>query len=118
LPSTALVRAAQKVLLQNIAQPPTAHDLAQQFGSNEKKLNEAFRDHCGLTAYGWLRDERLRRAAELLAVIELPIAEIAENLGYSTAQNFATAFREKYDVSPSQYRESLSQSVRTRDAIE
>jgi DNA-binding response OmpR family regulator len=111
LPSAALVRAATKILLQNIADPPSAQELAQRLGSNEKKLNEAFREHYGLTAYGWLRDERLRRGRELLLVSDLAIAEIAENLGYSTAQNFATAFREKYDGTPSQYREGLSQSA-------
>ena len=107
LPGAALVKAAKKVLLQQVAEPPGAHDLAQQLGSNEKKLNDAFREQYGMTAYGWLRDERLRMARELLASTNLPVVEIAQSLGYSSAQNFSTAFKEHFDCSPSQFREGL-----------
>lgn len=111
LPGAALVRAARQVLLRRIAQPPSAQDLAQQLGINEKRLNEAFRLQYGLTAYGWLRDERLRIARQWLASTDLPVLDIAANLGYSTAQNFATAFRERFDSTPSQFRAGLRQGT-------
>jgi len=107
LPGAALVHAAKKVLLQNMAHPPTAQELALQFGSSERKLNEAFRAQYGLTVFGWLRDERLRTARELLVGTDLSIVEIAETLGYSTAQNFSTAFREHFHGTPSQFRDGL-----------
>lgn len=107
LPGAALVRAAKKVFLHHIEQPPGAHELALQLGSNEKKLNDAFREQYGMTAFGWLRDERLRMARILLSNIELPIIEIAQSLGYSSAQNFATGFKDHFGCSPSQFRDGL-----------
>ena len=107
LPSAVLVRAAKKILQKQIAQPPVARELATQLGSNEKSLNEAFRDQYGVTVFGWLRDERLRVGRQLLASTDLSIAEIAESLGYSSSQNFATAFKEHFDCSPSQFRDGL-----------
>ena len=117
LPSAALVRAAKQVLLRQLAHPPSARDLAHQLGSNEKRLNEAFREQYGLTAWGWLRDERLRSARELLLATDLPIAEIAESLGYSSAQNFATAFKERFDGSPSQLREGLRRQAAAEGGV-
>lgn len=108
LPGAALVRAAKKIFLQELAHPPSVQDLALELGSSEKKINEAFRDQYGSTAYGWLRDERLRVARELLAGTDLPIVEIAQSLGYSSAQNFATTFKEHFECSPSQFRYGLS----------
>jgi len=118
LPSATLVRAAKKILLQHIVQPPSEHDLAQQFGCNEKKLNDAFREQYGVTVYGWWRDERLRMGREWLCATDLAIAEISEGLGYSSPQNFATAFKEKFDCTPSQFREGLQQAASHANAID
>lgn len=107
LPSAPLVRAAKQILQKRISQPLVARDLALQVGCNEKKLNESFREQYGVTVFGWLRDERLRMAHELLSATDLPVVEIALNLGYSTAQNFATAFREHFGTPPRQFREGL-----------
>ena len=118
LPSAPLVRAAKKILLRGIIQPPSAGELAQQLGCHEKKLNEAFREQYGVTVFGWLRDERLRMGRELLAGTDLPVIEIAESLGYSSPQNFATAFKEKFDCTPTQFREALLQTVSHADTID
>jgi DNA-binding response OmpR family regulator len=107
LPSAVLVRAAKKILQRQLAQPPVARELATQLGSNEKFLNEAFREQYGVTVFGWLRDERLRVGRQLLAATDLSITEIAESLGYSTSQNFATAFKEHFDTSPREFRDGL-----------
>lgn len=107
LPSAALVRAAKRILLKDIGFPPGLHELARQLGSTERKINASFREHYGLTAQGWLRDERLRTARELLTSTDLPVTDIAESLGYSTAQNFATAFRARFETSPTRFRDDV-----------
>ena len=66
----------------------------------------------------WLRDERLRMARELLAATDIPIVEIAESLGYTTSQNFATAFKEKFDCTPSKFREGMLQAASHTSAID
>ncbi|MFZ4626654.1 MAG: helix-turn-helix domain-containing protein [Rhodoferax sp.] len=114
LPSAVVVRAAKKILQRQLAQPPVARELATQLGSNEKFLNEAFRQQYGLTVFGWLRDERLRVGRQLLASTDLSIAEIAESLGYSSSQNFATAFKEHFDCSPSQFRDGSPRASPSR----
>jgi AraC-like DNA-binding protein len=49
---------------------------------------------------------RMRRAAEMLAASDLPIATVAARLGYAHTSNFSGAFRARNGVSPRQYRQS------------
>ncbi len=99
-----LVRAATAVLLDNLGQPPAPEALARQLGTNEKRLNAAFRSAYSLPVFGWVREQRLRLARQLLQQTETPVADIAAHCGYSSPSNFATAFRERFDCTPRDFR--------------
>lgn len=101
----AIVRAAVRHLSQRLSAPPTVEELARLLGTNEKRLSRAFREELGQTVFEYLRGERLRIAQQLLTGTPLSIAHIAEEIGFSSAANFATAFRERFGVSPSAYRQ-------------
>jgi transcriptional regulator GlxA family with amidase domain len=102
-----LVRAAQKILRERIAHPPLLEDLARLLGSNRRQINEAFQTLCGQPAFGWLREERLRQAHHLVCRTDTPMSLIGEHLGYSTAANFARAFRERFGFSPRDLRRDM-----------
>lgn len=107
LPGAVLVRAAKKMLLEAVSSPLAADLLAARLGTTEKRLNEAFRVQYGVTAFGWLRRERLRIARQMLASTDASVNDIATHLGFSSGQNFATAFRESFDGTPSEFRLGL-----------
>jgi DNA-binding response OmpR family regulator len=109
--NSVIVRAAVRHLSQRLNDAPTVEQLARLVGTNEKRLSRAFRDNLGKTVFEYLRDERLRIAQKLLSSTSLSIASIAEEIGFSSAANFATAFRERSGMSPSAYREEF----RSRD---
>ncbi|ALE58252.1 response regulator [Paraburkholderia sp. RL17-368-BIF-A] len=100
-----LVRAAIQHLSQRLNDPPTVEQLARLVGTNEKRLSRAFRENLGQTVFEYLREERLRIAQALLSSTPLSMASIAEEIGFSSAANFATAFRERFHVTPSTYRD-------------
>lgn len=102
-----LVAAAQKILRNNMANPPSLEGLAHQVGSNRRRLNEAFQALCGLPVFGWLREERLRRAHEMVTRSEASVSVISDFLGYSTPANFTKAFREHFGCTPTELREGL-----------
>ncbi|CAD5371039.1 Transcriptional regulatory protein BaeR [Rubrivivax sp. A210] len=102
---TPLLRAATALLLENIAHPPSPEALARRLGTNEKRLNEAFQLTFSQPVFGWLRQQRMRIACELLEQTDTPIGEIALHCGFSTAANFSTAFRERYQASPRDFRQ-------------
>ncbi len=101
---SALVAAATKLLLEQMASPPAMEALTRQLGTNEKRLSEAFQEAFQLPVFGWLREQRLKLARQLLAQTDTPIADIAAHCGYTSPANFATAFRERFECAPRDFR--------------
>lgn len=100
----AVFRAAQRRLLNDLADVPDLEGLARAVGTNTKRLNDAFRKYAGTTVFDYLRELRMREARRLLAETDLEIQTIASDLGYKNPANFSTAFRERFSVSPRQFR--------------
>ncbi|OZI36147.1 DNA-binding response regulator [Bordetella genomosp. 1] len=111
-----IVNAATHYLSQCLASPPTLPELARKVGTYEKKLSLAFRRQLGKTVFEHLRDARLDRAQQLLTDTRLSITDIAAETGFSTAANFATAFRKKVGQTPSEFRATLSDPAGADDA--
>ena len=99
-----IVRAAIRHLARTLNDPPTVEQLARAVGTHEKRLSRAFRDNLGQTVFEYLRHERLRIAQDLLDSTSLSIASIAKEIGFSTPANFATAFRERFGLTPTEWR--------------
>jgi DNA-binding response OmpR family regulator len=114
---SALIAAATALLLENLASPPSPEALALQLGTNEKRLNEAFHEAFALPVFAWLREQRLSLARQLLSQTDTPIADIAAHCGYSSPANFATAFKERFECTPRDYRRRLSDRVATEGEV-
>lgn len=100
-----IVNAATSYLAHCLAAPPHLQELARKVGTYEKKLSQAFRKVLGKTVFEYVRDERLRMAEALLDDTTLSITDIAAETGFSTPANFATAFRKKTGITPTEYRQ-------------
>lgn len=114
----AFLQSATTYLLQNLRTLPSPAALAKLLGTNEKRLNQAFHEVYAMPVFAWVREERLHQARELLTSTETPIAYIAEHLGYSSAANFAKAFRERFACSPREFRSELGKNWRPAEAEE
>lgn len=104
-----MLRAAMRLIGANLAGLPPLADLARQVGTHDKKLSAIFRKHLGMTVFAWVREERLRVSREWLADSHMSIHDIAAQVGFHSAANFATAFRARMGVTPSQYRSDMQQ---------
>ncbi|SHM28085.1 helix-turn-helix transcriptional regulator [Hymenobacter psychrotolerans] len=81
-----------------------AHELGMSYG----QLGAAFaRLGVGKTLAGYILDQRLAYAQELLAGSTLGIGRIARQLGYSSLAHFSGQFRRLARCSPSTYRRLL-----------
>jgi DNA-binding response OmpR family regulator len=100
------VRAAMDILQRELAAPPSLTELAHQVGTNEKRLTELFRAATGMPVFTWLREERVQLACQLLGGSEMDIQQIADHVGYGSASNFTTMFRERMGVTPRDYRQA------------
>ncbi|MEK4027273.1 MULTISPECIES: AraC family transcriptional regulator [Bacillaceae] len=79
-------------------------ELAQQFGMERRKFSYLFEQLTGLTPIQYITEYRIRRAKELLRTSNLPIADIAEVVGYPDSFYFSRVFKKLTKMPPSIYR--------------
>ncbi|OZI62083.1 response regulator transcription factor [Bordetella genomosp. 11] len=104
----AIVNTTTQYLVDHLSDAPSQKDLARLIGVNEKRLTHAFRSLLGKTIHDYLRDQRMEKARALLQDGSLTVAEIADQLGFSSPANFASAFRRQLGCSPVAFRRHLS----------
>jgi AraC-like DNA-binding protein len=83
-------------------------ELIVKMGTNRNKLNDAFKTSYGLTVFAWLHEKRMSLARTLLKTTTLSILQVGDQVGYPDSNNFSTAFKREYKLSPRHYRQSLS----------
>ncbi|MFZ0870146.1 MAG: response regulator [Rhodanobacter sp.] len=101
-----ILRAAMRLISQQLGELPSLGVIAKKVGTSDKKLSTIFRHHLDMTVFAWIREERLRCSRQLLADTGLSMQDIAGYIGFRSACNFTTAFRERMGVTPSAFRRS------------
>ena len=104
-PEQIVLRAAMRLIEQSLDAMPSLAQIAAKVGTYDKRLSSIFRQHLGMTVFAYIREARLRRGQELLADSALEVQDIAELVGFRSAGNFTTAFRERLGLTPSQFRQ-------------
>lgn len=87
-------------------QPHTLEGLADMAGMSRSSFADHFSQAFGRGPMELLRENRLNRAARLLQVSNLPVKALAHNVGYSSRSYFSRAFKDRFGLSPAEYRES------------
>lgn len=85
----------------------TAEMIANEVGTSRVHLNRKLKELTNQTTREFIRNSRLKQAAQLLSEKKQSINEIAELTGFTNPSNFATAFKELFGVSPSAYKDHL-----------
>lgn len=75
-----------------------------------KTLERLFRKHTGVSPAAYLAGLRLAHAAELLKKPECSVTETALRCGFSNLAYFSRVFRQKYGLSPREYRREYAPS--------
>lgn len=99
-----LLRALTAVL-EAPAAPHSVASLAAAAGMSRSAFAAAFSERYGQGPMDFVRDARLRAAAELLAHTDLPVKLVSASVGYASRSYFSRAFRELFGLDPSRFRE-------------
>ena len=111
----AIAREIQNILCADLSQNHTARELAERFQIAETSLKNYFRGVFGENVSTFLREARMRRAAELLQSSELRVAEIAAQVGYENQSKFAAVFVRRFGYPPLEYRRRARLSIADDD---
>ena len=108
-PDEVLGKAAIRLIQDQLESLPPVAQIARMVGTHEKKLGQIFRSQFGMPVSAYIREERVRVACKLLTETEMSIRNIAAQVGFDNAGNFATAFRERMGMTPSDYRSAAQE---------
>ena len=98
------VERACQAIEKSIYSPATVESVLGRLGLSYRQLSRHFRQHQGLSPKQYQLDCRLAEARRLLTGTTQPITTIAFELGFSSSQHFANAFRQRCGRSPTAFR--------------
>lgn len=88
----------------HLDQPINISTLSAMAGLSPSSLFGLFRKVTGDTPLNWFIRARMRRACELLARTNLPIKQIADQVGYRDPLYFSRVFKSVHGMSPKSFR--------------
>lgn len=99
-----LANAVAAYLWEHMEQHITIPELAKEFNVSDTHLKKAFKGVYGMPIFSYMRVQKMHAAAQLLIHTEKPIAEMAEEFGYSNTSKFSAAFQSIMGDTPGDYR--------------
>ncbi len=85
-------------------------ELAEFAGISQEALGQLIKTEKGVSVRTYINSFRLEEARRILGSdSNESISDIAVNLGFGTSRTLQRAFKERYDMSPSQYREAAKE---------
>lgn len=82
----------------------TLSECAERLGYHPSYIWRVMKNTRDITFTDYIAKQKLEMAKQLLAETNLTVAEIAERLSYSNAQNFIRLFKKHMEITPGQYR--------------
>ena len=82
----------------------TLSELAAHFHYSKPHLCTIIKQNTGVSFTTLIREFRMSEARTYLTLTDLPVSDIADKVGYNSADNFSRAFRKSCGQSPVEYR--------------
>lgn len=103
-PDKQLMDRIMKVINENMSnQQFTVEMLADKVGISRVHLHRKMKELTSQTTRDFIKNVRLRQAAQLLKARHQNISEVAYMTGFTSATHFSTAFKLLYGVTPTEY---------------
>jgi AraC-like DNA-binding protein len=90
----------RKIILDDFSVFDSVEILARKVGTAEAKLQLTFKHLYGVTVGKFSKDERMKKAHDLLFFTKEILLSVALSVGYNDAGNFSTAFKNHFGYSP------------------
>lgn len=93
----------------NYTQNITVQHVADYFYLSASHFQRLFKKTTGLTFTQYLQNVRIQKCCELLKSTDIPIYQIANQVGYLDMKFFHALFRKKTGITPRQYRQNFQE---------
>ena len=102
-----IIRKLGKDIVKNPAKPYSLEQLSYKSGLTQAKLQDGFKFLYNRTVTEYIRHIRLESARNLLKSTDLNISQVVYSVGFSSRSYFSKIFKEKYDITPNQFKKNL-----------
>jgi len=100
------IQKAKYIIISNMTNPPSLVELSNEINLSLKKLKEGFKKIYGKPVYQYLLEYKMELAKKLLLENSYNVNEVSLKLGYSTSSHFITAFKNKYGLTPKNFKKN------------
>ncbi|AUC83864.1 AraC family transcriptional regulator [Polaribacter sp. ALD11] len=102
-----IIRKFSSIILKNPEKEYSLEELSLQSGLTQSKLQDGFKFLYNRTVTEYIRHVRLESARDLIRTTDLNISQIVYTIGFSSRSYFSKIFREKYNITPNQFKKKL-----------
>ena len=85
-------------------------DIASEVNMSRSVFFKKLKTLTGLSPVEFLREIRMKRAAQLIETEEYSMAQIAYMVGLNDSHYFSKCFKQQYGITPTEYKESRKQT--------
>ncbi|CAM4087274.1 response regulator transcription factor [Lederbergia lenta] len=89
---------------ENLSKEITLHHLADYVDLHPQYIGQLFKSELDQSFTEYMKEQRLKRAKELLRDTQLKVYEVANLSGYKSPKHFMTIFKQKVGKTPIQFR--------------
>lgn len=102
-----MVRDVINYIDQHLSEELSLRLLAQEFGKNASYLSDTFHKEVGETISTYIARERIQMSLQYFNTTNMPVAEVAQAVGYEDFSYFSRLFRRYVGQSPREYRKMI-----------
>ena len=103
-PTKTVVQLIEKVIMENLEENLSLEFIAEKVFLSPKYISRIFKEEKGMNITQFMMEYKLKKAAKLLVESNLPLEELVKQVGFSSSNYFIKKFKEKYSITPVQYR--------------
>ncbi len=98
------INKAKVIMLENFQEDINPQEIARQVAMSYSWFRRIFKEYTGFAPHQYLLELKIQKSKELLTNTDLPIKEIAYNVGFENPDHFCTTFKQRVQITPVNYR--------------
>lgn len=102
-----LIRKISKEISKNPSFDYSLEQLSSEYGLSQVKLQDGFKFLFNRTVTEYIRHVRLETSRELIRTTDLNISQIVYTIGFTSRSYFSKIFKEKYGLTPFEYKKQV-----------
>ena len=91
----------------NMNKPISITDLCEYSNISKSVLYKSFQKHLNTSPNQYINEKKIAKAKDLINNTEMPIKEIADNLGFTNTTYFYKLFKKVTGITPIQYKKQI-----------